>query len=380
MSAPIWYDSTETGAPTINNVNGSVIAALRALLVNGFNVKAITSIVVASGVATVTCPSHGFSSAYGKWLKITGASAPLLDGVKQQTIVDANSFTYLAPGVADGTYTATDARRAPLDWVEEYADGPGTKAIFKRSAAEALLQSLRVVDTGAAPASATSAKVLAVSSPTSVDAYAAQAPLEAQLSGGVFANKGGNTAAAKQWVLIGNDRAMWLFLVEPAATSYVPSIVFFDPKPYRDGDAKATVVSGTGLAASVTTGQSQLWQNSSLVAAPAGGAWAMAASSSVGDPVTVGMVGAGGLGTIGAASYAADPDDFVFHRPCYLKDANVGVRGEVPGMVQPLVSHTVFTGIHSVVQTIDGQRFLVIKFTAFSTSGALAFSLQDDWY
>ena len=30
MTTPIWFDSTETGAPTLNNVAGSLLEVLRA--------------------------------------------------------------------------------------------------------------------------------------------------------------------------------------------------------------------------------------------------------------------------------------------------------------------------------------------------------------
>lgn len=232
MSAPIQYDSSETGAPVVNNAAGSVVAMLRAILKDGFNVKAITSIVVASGVATVTCPAHGYSSAYGKWLKISGASAPALDGVKQQTIVGANTFTYPAPGVADGAYTATDARRAPLGWTEEFNDGAGTKAIFKRGAPEATVSMLRVVDTAASPASTTWAYVTMVSAATGIDAVSNEVPAT-----DVFQRwyKGANTAAAKQWVVVGDDVGFWFFT--PATTDgQFLACWFGDPVPLYPGD------------------------------------------------------------------------------------------------------------------------------------------------
>ena len=113
---PIWYDSTETGSPTLTTGEGSFIELIASCLVNGFNIKPITGISVASGVATVTCASHGYSSNYGKLVAISGASHALLNGNKQPTSTGTNTFTFAAPGVPDGAYTATDARRAPAGW------------------------------------------------------------------------------------------------------------------------------------------------------------------------------------------------------------------------------------------------------------------------
>lgn len=249
MSAPIWFDSTETGAPTLNNAAGSLITLLRAVLINGFNVKSISSISVASGVATVTCPAHGYSSAYGKRLKISGASAPALNGVKQQTIVDANTFTFPVPGVADGSYTATDARRAPLGWTEVFVNGGATVAIYARSAPEAAAQLLRVNDSHANGSTATDARVLSVESATGVDAYTAESPTTAQLSGGFFWSKGPNTAAAKEWVVCGDDINLYLML--PTSNAAGGQFAYFcDLASYFPGDAYRTVIAGSSAAVS----------------------------------------------------------------------------------------------------------------------------------
>lgn len=69
---PIWYHSEETGAPTLNNAAGSLIAVLDALLTTGFNVKAVTSVSVSGGVATAVISAHGYE--VGKTLLIAGAT------------------------------------------------------------------------------------------------------------------------------------------------------------------------------------------------------------------------------------------------------------------------------------------------------------------
>lgn len=211
MTQPIWYDSTEAGAPTLNNVAGSLLEVLRACLINGFNAKSVTSIAVASGVATATCAAHGFLSTYGKLVQISGASEPLLNGNKQPGDVLTNSFTFPAPGVADGTYTGTiSARRAALGWTEPHT---GTNvAMFRRSAPEAGAQMLRVLDTGAAPALLTDARVLMVEEASDAATFVNPSPNAAQMtdgSGGYWA-KGQNSAAAKPWCIVGTDRGFYL--------------------------------------------------------------------------------------------------------------------------------------------------------------------------
>lgn len=226
---PIWYDSTETGAPTLNNAAGSAIEVLRACLVNGFNLRSVTSIVVASGVATATAATHGYSAAFGKILRIEGAPEAGLNGDVQPLSVDTNTFTYACPGVADGTYTGTiTARRTPLDWVEAHT---GTnKAIFSRSSPEATASMLRVDDTRSVTTLA--AVVSMVESATSVDSFTGQFPT----SGWPYWLTGAATATAKNWVVVGDEKRIY-FMCEKS-TGGVPMVGFFgDPELLYPGDS-----------------------------------------------------------------------------------------------------------------------------------------------
>src|SRR5262245_46103659 len=127
----IWYDSAEAGAPVLNNAAGSLLAVLEACLVNGFNLKTVT-INVAGGVATASCNAHGFTTAAGKLILIAGATPAALNGLKQPSVIDANTFTFAAPGVPDGAATgAITAKRAPLGWTKVYAGA--NKGVFKSS-------------------------------------------------------------------------------------------------------------------------------------------------------------------------------------------------------------------------------------------------------
>lgn len=385
MSAPIWFDSTETGAPVINNANGAVVAALRAILVNGFNVKAITSIVVASGVATVTCPGHGLSSAYGKWTKISGASAPALDGVKRQTIVDANTFTYPAPGVADGSYTATDARRAPLGWVETYANGGGTKAIFARSGPEANDIDLRVDDTGTAPATTSGARFIMVKGATGVETYTSQAPTEAQVAGGFVCTKVANTATAKQWLAIGTDRDIFLFVGNAGAARYMPALCFFDGVAYRVGDANFTVAAGTS-GSSVSSVSNHLFVHSSLDSAPSIHSNGVIFSDEIGigAPESLGIASpfksSGGHGDSGSTQ-PTDPLDFVIGFDLFMRGTKAGVRGTAPGYGEPFINgNSAPAGIFVVQDTDDGQKILLVRMSSAAANvGMTAFKLSQGW-
>ena len=104
-----FFESTDAGAPTLNNAVGSMIAVLDACLITGYNSKSITSITVASGVATVVCTAHAYANTYGKAIRIAGATGSFtaLNKDTQIANVTTNGFTFLCPGVADGAATGT---------------------------------------------------------------------------------------------------------------------------------------------------------------------------------------------------------------------------------------------------------------------------------
>ena len=70
----VWYDSAETGAPTLNNAAGSLDAVLHACLVTGFRVLTLDSVTVTANVATATVTSgHGYGN--GRIVEMAGAAA-----------------------------------------------------------------------------------------------------------------------------------------------------------------------------------------------------------------------------------------------------------------------------------------------------------------
>src|SRR5574343_16373 len=112
-----WFDSDMAGAPAMARSAGALITVLDDCLINGFNSQTLTSLVVSGGVATATKTSHGF------WdhtvVLISGATPADLNGKKRITLVDANSFTFEAVGIANGTATGTIlAKMAPAGWTK----------------------------------------------------------------------------------------------------------------------------------------------------------------------------------------------------------------------------------------------------------------------
>jgi hypothetical protein len=368
----------------LNNVNGSLLEVLRSCLITGYNPRSVSSIVVASGVATATIATHGYSAVIGQRVLIEGAPHAGLNGVIQPTSVATNTLVYSAPGVPDGTYTGTiSSKRAPLGWTEPFTGA--NVAIFSRTLPEARTSiKLRVVDTGASPAASTYASAIMVYDPTGVDTFSAQAPTVAQASGGVIVTKNSNTASAKNWVLIGEDRGFHLFVGDTGSPSYLyPALQFFDLETYRVGDSMGVVLGGTGTTAT-NNGASNLANATNLVSSPSGYTSVAFSGGVSSDPVPVAATGAYTATAVMGAPQAYitnDPDRIVLHRPVYVRDTEDGVRGHIPGYEQPLASHQAFpSGWVGVITAEDGSSHLYVKVRNFSNNGVLVFSLQDDWY
>lgn len=244
----MWYDSREGGAPVVNNAPASLIGALDACLVTGFNNKTISSLVVASGVATATCAAHGFMGRYSQDVEISGATPAALNERFQPTVVNANTFTFLAPNVSDQTATGTiSVKRPSLGWTKLFSSADA--AIYRRNDPQSTSLLLRVSE----PVGATSARVLMLESATGINTFIDQSPTQAQVAGGQFWYKSNNNASAKPWQLIGDGRRFYFFVDPVDATAY-PRASLSQERPYgyafgdftslKQGDAYNCMVLG----------------------------------------------------------------------------------------------------------------------------------------
>lgn len=383
---PIWFDSAEAGAPVLNNAAGSLVEVLRACLVNGFGAKAITSISVTAGVATATCAAHGFTDAYGKLLLIAGVGEPLLNGRKQPSNVTTNSFDFPAPGVADGTYTGSiSARRAPLGWAEAHS---GTnKAIFARTVPEATAAMLRVLDTAAAPASATAARVFAVETATDVDTFTGQTPTNTQLSGGQYWQKGGGTATAKKWYLAGDELRFFLFVESSTLQAiYIPHF-FGDLISVRGVDAFCAAVHGNWADSPISYQTSGgLFFNNASNSTFSGAAAVMRPSSQIGSALLAAIRGGLSNTVPGGATYpvaANAGNDIVIQRDLLVAEQDsinrYPVRGVMPGLAIPWAQQPYTHG--QVVSSLQQEErtYLAIALAGQGDNGMCLIDLTGPW-
>lgn len=228
----IYYDSTETGTTTLNATAGTLVTVMDAILVNGFNAKTAVSVTVAAGLATMVVSTHNYKT--DRKLLVAGATPTGLNGIKRiLSVVDANTVTFDATGVADGVATGTiTCKRAPLGWTK--VDGDSTHGLYKRKDLTARANLYRLTDSSGQFAFAGM-----VDTGTSMSAYTNLVPT-VFTDGGSIIKSGDGTGTARQWFAMGDGTSFYIFIV--TGGEGVHGFGFGDLKAYRSDDTTASFV------------------------------------------------------------------------------------------------------------------------------------------
>ena len=353
-----------------------MIAVLDACLITGYNSKSISSITVASGVATVVCTGHGYANTYGKAIRIAGATGGFtaLNKDTQIANVTINGFTFLCPGVADGVATGTlTAKYAPLDWVKQYS---GTnKAMYKRSDVTATGCMLRIDDNTVG----LSCRALMVQSATDIDTYSNPAPIAAQIADGLgqYWGKGYNTSEAGGWFMVADDKHFYLY-GEVAAGSGIFS-------PYGFGDVidfKPGSVLGCAIAGATNIYVQGNYGFSYGVGAP--GSWVILGGKdgiSTSKSLNVETKNQQSFGVTGPF-YPSDVDGgLVIQYPVLINEATADShrRGIQPGFAIPLANISTTLPSKTIISNTIGsvRNFLVVRCSVSNNAGINSCHLID---
>lgn len=203
------FTSDMANAPALTNANGSLIALLDAVLKDGFDVKSVTSLTVAGGVATLawTGSHSAIPHAVIVVAGVTGGPAGFagMNGEqKVQTKPSVSSCTFLT-ALPDGAYTGTiTIKIAPLGWEKPFSSG-ADKAAYRSADLESTRMFLRVNDSYG-----TSARLVGMETMSDIDTGIGRFPTSAQAAG--FAEGGGwwpkadAGAQSAPWVIVGDGR------------------------------------------------------------------------------------------------------------------------------------------------------------------------------
>lgn len=247
MSGVKFLHSAMTGAPVLSGTAGAMIGLLDACLKDGFGLKSVDSLVIASGVATATI-STGHSAFAGSVVTIAGATVTggSVNGEHRATSVTTTTVVFDATGVPDQTATGTiTLKMSPAGWNKPYA---GTNlAAYKPSDVSALGMYLRVDDTGTSDA-----RVVGYETMSDVNTGTGPFPTSAQQSGGYYWPKSrAADSSARAWIFVGDERAFVLAVAPDTTNSpgkYFTSF-YGDFVPEGSTDAYSCALSGSNTTA-----------------------------------------------------------------------------------------------------------------------------------
>ena len=374
------YRSTDPGAAAIT-LYGSIpgttggaggwIGVLRACLINGYGSQNASSVTVSSGVATFNCAAHGFI--VGQCLLLAGATSPstVVNGERYVTATTENTFTF-ATAHGDGSVTTTEtitAKVAPAGWTEPYSPTTTNITCFKQGGGNGFC--FNINDTAAQ-----TSVVHGFESMTACNIAngTGQFPTTSQLATGVYWQRSSLTnTTTRQWIILATDRHLYLHVEQTVGDFLGSAIVnaFVDLKPYRPGDAYATLLIGnvTGTSAG------SLWYYMAPGATAVGGHYLARSYLQIGGSIAAGkmVVDAGGAPlptTMGAATTIPFPqpvNQSMWTTQIRVFDtgysSSVIPRGVLPGIIAPLhnipLTHRdTFTGSGDLA----GKTFMAISF------------------
>jgi len=324
-----YYDNAQTGAPSLTGTTGSLIALLDAVLLNGYNLKTLDSIVVSNNVATCTVGAgHGYLAGDGRVITVAGCSGAwaVLNGEQTvASVVSASQFTFLAVGVSNGSATGTITTKvSPLGWTAPYS-GTNLKA-YKASDVVGSGCLLRVDDTNAYVA-----RVIGCETMTNINTWSAKFPTEAQQAGGLYFTKHYGRDYAVNWFIVADSFAIHIMVATSWYSSWWYGGYFFgDFAPHSSNDVyKCMIFGDVSYAQLPTTQGASLFskQNASggqFIERSYTGAGTSVASSRYWPPTN--------MGYNNGFAYPSESGSMVFVSPVLVMQGGNIFRGTFPGL------------------------------------------------
>ena len=384
------YQSTQNGAPQLSGQGGALIAVLNACLINGFNLRAITTITREATVATASADAgHGFRE--NDVVLLSGAAEPAYNGEKRIRNVTTNTFQFDVLGdpatPAAGTITA---KVAPLGWESPFSGS--NKAVYRARDITGNRLFLRVDETPLAGDAnygrgTRSARVQMWEVLHDIDNGVGQAE--------TFWRKAQEeSATSRPWVLVGDGKRFWLSVAwsESAPGRYVPYF-FGDFPSFKAGDAYGSVLAGYH---ELPFNGSDPANNEVLdyvyaVGTAVGntGIWVARGYSQLGGRINVQWVSApaypGGTGTgMGNTGipYPNPADNGIYVMPLMIQEqTGPSLRGRLPGLLCPLHSIPAPEPWKYQGFVIDGvvRELLVLSGAHGNGNSRFAFDLTGPW-
>jgi hypothetical protein len=380
------FHSAMPGAPVLSGTAGALLSVLDAVLVTGFGLQSVTSLVVSGGIATATVPATP-SAGVDAVILVAGASIAALNGEQRVTAVGANAVSW-ATTAPDGAATgAITLKVAAAGWNKAFTGA--NLAAYKSNSVEGTGFYLRVDDTGT-----TTARVRGFEAMSDVSTGSGLFPSAAQFADGLWWSKSNAASgAAVQWRIHADDRGFYFFVKNLGAGGEYQGNYFGDVLSLKSGDPYACVLRGNvsdkSSAAGGTFGDDLIFADGAqaydgLYMARAANTLGGAVQVSSAPVMALGVAAAHVAGSVGFA-YPLPADNGLMLTPVLLHNAQ-GPRGYLPGLrSSPQVVNTSFATGDTIAGSGDivGQKVQAVRLGALITTpsqcGCVFINNVSDW-
>jgi len=232
-----FYQSSDTGAPTVSGTAGHLINVLDACLINGYNSQTIT-ITRSGATATASCTSHGFNSY--ETILISGANEAEYNGTFRITNITANTFDFTVTGSPTTPATGTiTAKVNPAGWTKPFS---GTnKAAYRSDGGNRLYY--RISDDGTG--SQAYARMVGYETMTTVDAGTGVfLPTSILADGWYILKSSAVSGATRDWKILATDKFCFLWINQSTILTASGSFVFGDFTSVKSGDPYDSITFG----------------------------------------------------------------------------------------------------------------------------------------
>lgn len=364
----VFFDSTMTSAPSLNNTSGSLISLLDACLVDGFGVGTLDSIAVVDNVATATISAgHGLAmmGSTGPVIRISGVAAPDTDlngDWRVASVPNSTTFTFVTSGITNRTVNTVACKRKPAGFSLAFS---GTnKAAYRSDDLVGTRLFLRIDD-----GYTTYSRIRGFESMSDVDTGTGLFPTDAQISGGGYIYKA--TGTNREWKLISDGRMIYFFCDSTNSNSWQGGFVFGDILSYASPDAYGCVlISAAGGSSSLDLYMMNTVNSSYLARS----------YTQTGGSITSARYSHGRGSHLGSGTqtYPAPVDNSLHLWPVEVWEGTALARGMMPGLWNPIHANNTPHGL--VVDDIPNLpgRTLIVQTTA-SMSYECALDLTGPW-
>ena len=401
------YSSTDTSAPTLNNLKGSLVALLDAVLVNGYGTQSAAGWSIAYTASSGRVYRQGTGNQY--YLRVDdtypgSASQPgyaLVNGlttttgyaygVNAQNIWPSNQSSQITmPTVAIVSSTITPTNQFVIA-------GDFTDAL---PAGRPFVVAGTVSNNGTYTVSTStySSPNTTITTTTAVTATAGAVGTIAIYSGipGMIWQRTYNVTANVAWTIIATSKAFYLWInMDNGSAPYLASQLYFfgDITSFRTSDAFATLLCGSMATNTVTAAACPMVTITNSIATAIPGHYMAKSFTQIGTAINVGkhsdnIRNSSGFFGRGSLTYPNLMDGRATLAPIWIHEPNIGagaIRGYMPGIwnhchLTPFAHGDTFSGASSGL--LAGKTFMVFNMANTTTAlsqGQCAIETSNTW-